>query len=176
MSSFKNGMHIIYKNKDDCSNSKAFCERLEAMVDGHRYNEFKLEIFYIKNTIQFELSKRIGMVANPFNPIFYGTIEEQSDNLKISGRFGVHSYTSVLSFAFFVFIVFHIFFTFFLSGFNSVETTINYGGMARKIYVPWWVSTARNIGILLLFTTIQVLGKKFQEYKHSEILNLLKKL
>ena len=164
----------MYKSKVNDADLTALMEIMKTAVESN--SEFKLRITGIKDAAHFELSKRIAMM-NSFNPIFFGSIEDQPDKFKISGYFGVSRYTSKVINVIYCVLAFFILVSCLSTDFGSpIEMTLNSGGTIQKIYAPWWTLIALSVGILSIIIIFQTLCFCFQKYKHNEILNAIKKL
>ena len=126
----------------------------------------------LSNKISFELSKHLTM-RNSFNPIFYGSINENSDNVIVSGKFGFIKEVKTFLIASSIFLIGLFIFIVFCFEREPVVMAIHSLNDVNYIYVPWWTPCVFIIGFLILILLFVLISIALQKNKRKDILSFI---
>jgi len=133
-------------------------------------SDYRFRYIEKKDSFCFEISKCLIM-KNSFNPILYGTMNENEDDVIITGRFGVNRIVSILLLYASAISILILCMT--LSSREPVEIVVHMLNESHSVYAPWWVPSAFTIGFILLISLFIIIGVKLQQSKREDIEKLL---
>jgi len=148
----------------------------EKLVQAVKENpNYDIRVTDLSSKIKFELSKHLTM-RNSFNQIFFGSIDESSNNIIVSGKFGFKNEVMLFLAAIAAFLIGLLGLIVFCFERDPLQIAIHALNDVNYIYAPWWTPCAFIVGFLILILLFILISIALQNNKRKDIISFIERV